>query len=230
MSTDEANAGPGLGADSGSGPGAGCGPVPGADSGPGPGAGSGPGSAPGLARTVALLRRADAAVARVESAVLVVLLGVLVVAGFWQVVQRNLGSAAASWVDTFNRHLVLWIGLLGAMLATHEGKHVNIEAVRKFLPRAVERWVETVVHLFSAAVAGFFAWVSWHYLRGEMASPIVLFRVESLGWAVQTWWTEVILPAAFAVIAVRFLAHSAAAALGVPKPPAEPVEEAMLRP
>ncbi len=175
-------------------------------------------------RIAGVLRRIDAWIARGESALLVALLGLLVVAGFWQVVQRNLGTAAASWVDTFNRHLVLWIGLLGAMLATREGKHVNIEAVRKFLPAAIERWVDSVVHLFAAGVSAFFAWVAWLYLEGEIAAPSVLFRVEVLGWAVRTWWTETILPIAFLMIALRFLARSIASVVGVPKPPSTDTE------
>ncbi len=162
------------------------------------------------------LRSFDAAVARVEGALLVGLLGVLVFAGFWQVVQRNLGTAAASWVDTFNRHLVLWIGLLGAMLATREGKHVNIEAVRKFLPARMERWVDAALHGFSAVIAGAFAWASALYLAAEIDDAKILFTVETLRLRVPTWVTETILPVAFGVIALRSLAQGAARAAGIP--------------
>lgn len=174
----------------------------------------------------ALLRRLDGWVAAAEGALLVTLLGTLVVAGFWQVAVRNLGHPAAVWVDTFNRHLVMWIGLLGATLATRDKKHVNIEAVRKFLPRFLERGVETALHLFAAAVSGIFAWASWNFVAGERAEHRVLFRVEAFDLAVPVWITEIILPAAFSIIAARYLAYFLAAAAGLAPDEASDLEGA----
>ena len=73
--------------------------------------------------------RADEVIDRVEQILLVILLSSMIVIAFFQIVLRNLFSTGLTWGDPLVRNLVLWIGFIGAALATREGKHINIDIV-----------------------------------------------------------------------------------------------------
>jgi TRAP-type C4-dicarboxylate transport system permease small subunit len=50
-----------------------------------------------------------------------------------------------------------------------------------------------------------------------------LFTIEAFHWNVPAWVMETILPAGFALIAIRLVAHALASMLGVRVKPKEPV-------
>ncbi|HMK66704.1 MAG TPA: TRAP transporter small permease subunit, partial [Thermodesulfobacteriota bacterium] len=61
---------------------------------------------------------------RLEEIVLGSLLSVMVLLGCIQVLSRNILSISLFWVDPLLRHLVLWIALLGASVATRQDRHI----------------------------------------------------------------------------------------------------------
>jgi len=73
--------------------------------------------------------RIDNFIARVEKFLVVFLLGAMILVAFLQIVLRNVFTTGFSWGDPFIRYLVVWVGFIGAALATKEGKHITIEIV-----------------------------------------------------------------------------------------------------
>jgi TRAP-type C4-dicarboxylate transport system permease small subunit len=73
--------------------------------------------------------RIDAAIGRVEQALLVVLLSVLILIAFSQIILRNFFSTGIAWGDALVRSLVLWTGFIGATIAAREGQHISIDVV-----------------------------------------------------------------------------------------------------
>ncbi len=67
------------------------------------------------------------ALGRLEDALLVALLGVLLLLASTQILLRNLFDAGLTWADPLLRVLVLWLGLLGAMIASRSGKHITLD-------------------------------------------------------------------------------------------------------
>ena len=57
------------------------------------------------------------ALGRLEDALLVALLGVLLLLASTQILLRNLFDAGLTWADPLLRVLVLWLGLLGARVS-----------------------------------------------------------------------------------------------------------------
>ncbi|MBI5366040.1 MAG: TRAP transporter small permease [Planctomycetes bacterium] len=171
-----------------------------------------------LARTAAGLRRVDAGVAAIESGLLALLLGGLVLGGSWQVVARNFHFGTAVWVETLLRYQVMWIGLIGASLATRYRKHVTIEAIGIYLPRRAQRPMHALLGLFAAGLAGLLAWASGLMVVEEARGGRALFTIAALGLPIRSWVAQSVLPAAFAVVAARFLAQALAVALGVSAP------------
>ena len=70
---------------------------------------------------------------RIEDGILVALLALMIALAAVQIFLRNFFGAGIIWGDVLVRVLVLWIGLIGAMIATRQNKHISIDLVARFL-------------------------------------------------------------------------------------------------
>lgn len=110
---------------------------------------------------------------------------------------RNIYGKGYPWADTFVRTLVIWVGLLGAALATHESRHLTIDAITKFLPAAVKRVVRVLIYIFAFIVCIFLTKAAWDYLH---------LPSESKGiFGLPPWAQEIIIPTAFILISFHLL-------------------------
>lgn len=156
--------------------------------------------------------RALAALGVVEDALLVLLLGAMIAVAGAQIVLRNLFDGALVWADPLLRVAVLWVGMIGAMVATRGDHQITVDVVSRFLPDRWRAGVRVVTDLFTAAVAAVVAWASLRLvLEDRAASGLTISFVP-------VWVCETVLPVAFAVIALRYLmlavAHLRAARRG----------------
>jgi C4-dicarboxylate transporter, DctM subunit len=97
------------------------------------------------------------------------------------------------------QHLTLWVAFLGAMIASREQQHIVLSAGVSALPSKAKVVTDTLVTMIAAAVAAGLAWASLEYVRSEMESP------ERIGGWLPVWAAELILPAAFAAMSLRFI-------------------------
>jgi len=137
--------------------------------------------------------------AAVEDGLLVALLVLLIVLAAAQIVLRNLFDTSLLWADPALRVMVLWIGMIGAMVATRSDKQIAIDALSRFLPQHWKSRIRVVTDLFTAAVSAVVAWSAFRLMMGDR---------EAGGMAISfvpVWVCESILPVAFAVIAFRYL-------------------------
>ena len=104
---------------------------------------------------IRILKNIDSWISKFETVILVVVLSTMVILAFLQVVLRNLFSEGILWGDTFLRHLVLWVGFLGASLATREKKHINIDLFTRFFKGKAKSFIVSIVNLFAAVVCYF---------------------------------------------------------------------------
>ncbi len=145
----------------------------------------------------------SSALSFLERALIVVLLGVMVLLAFTQVILRNFFSSGLLWADPFLRHLVLWIGFLGASLATQQEKHINIDILTRFAPAKVVNFVHIATNLFAGIVCYYLASAGWTFLLNEMETAESLFTIGGAGF--QTWWFQTIIPAGFGLMSFRFI-------------------------
>ena len=134
-----------------------------------------------------------------EDALLVLILAAMVVLSATQIVLRNLFDGAILWADPMLRVGVLWVGMIGAMVATRSDKQISIDAVSRFLPDHWNARVRVVTDLFTCAVA---AVVAWSALRLALDARAAGGTAMAF---VPVWICELILPIAFSVIALRYL-------------------------
>jgi len=114
-----------------------------------------------------LLRSIDRGLVKVEGWLLVLFLGIMVVLSFAQVVLRNVFSTGFIWADPLVRHMVLWVGFLGAAIATHEERHISIDALTRFLSPRWKAAAAIAGQLFLAVVCVALVSASWTFLMEE---------------------------------------------------------------
>ncbi|TFH02031.1 MAG: TRAP transporter small permease [Calditrichales bacterium] len=149
------------------------------------------------------IEKINAWVERAESAVLVLVLVIMVVLSFLQVILRNLFDQGILWGDIFLRHLVLWVGFLGASLATREKKHINIDLFNRFLSERGKAVSLVITSLFSAFVCVVLTDASWTFVLDEKMIGTTVFE------DIPSWYFQVIIPIGFLLMALRFLVQSA---------------------
>lgn len=154
-----------------------------------------------------LLRTLDRILVRIETALLVLFLGVMVLLAFGQVVLRNLFDAGFLWGDTVVRHLVLWAGFIGGALASSEERHIGIDALTKFISDRTKSFVHIFTNLFAAVVCVFLASAALEFLLSEREAASVIIL------AIPTWVGISVVPVGYAMMAFHFLVRSVENAL-----------------
>lgn len=132
-----------------------------------------------------------------EVGVLGLLLGTLVVLGGLQIILRNIFHSGLLWADPLMRHIVLWLGCLGAALATTSARHINIDVFSRLLPKSINPWRRSIVY-GATALATFMLGVSaWRLVVDEKLYGDVAFL------SVPVWVLQLVLPVAFFMISYR---------------------------
>ncbi len=159
-----------------------------------------------------ILRAIDAAIARLAGWILVLVLSVMVVMAFGQVLLRNVFGTSIVWGDILLRHLVLWVGFLGATIATGEGRHIKVELLTKFVPPKAQKILGILAALFSAVICALLLQASIVFI------DIGIDPGSTLILNIPTTYFVVIIPIGFGLMAFRFLVvaigHSAEALRG----------------
>lgn len=142
--------------------------------------------------------RMDEIIDRIEQTVLVILLSAMILIAFSQIVLRNVFATGLAWGDPLVRNLVLWVGFIGAALATREGKHINIDVFSRWLPSLGKTIVEVINHLFSFFICCLLCFAALKFVKNESQMGSVIFS------RIPAWIPQIILPMTFGVMAFRY--------------------------
>ncbi len=166
--------------------------------------------------------RTEEALAWFERVALVLLLAALLIwAGLPVLIrldakQQLFGEIGdTGWMITLSRMSVIWIGMLGASLATRERGHIAIEVLDRFAPRSVCTWLKLVAAVFAVVVLLNVCAAATEYIhlnRSAMLTqlltdpipPEAKVQIPRLGLALHEWLFALIFPIGFFVIALRF--------------------------
>jgi len=141
--------------------------------------------------------------AHLEEAVLLLLIAAMIVLACLQIVLRDVWGGGLSWADPLLRVMVLWAGLLGAVVATRMDKHIAIDLASHLVSKPIFRWLRVLRHFFATGVCVVLTWVAVAFVRQEALQG---GGQEMAGLA--SWQLNLIFPLAFAGIACRFLLSS----------------------
>lgn len=156
-------------------------------------------------------------------------------AGVLQLMLKLLPNVS-TWGADVALACMLWVGFLGASLATYEKRHLALEMAEKIWPPRMYRYVRAFAMLTAVAVCVFLLYLSYHSLFGhtghytdwakERAAhhPIPTgMRLSGANTNIPVWFIFLIFPYTFGMMAIRFLGTAVAAAMGRESPPPPPV-------
>ena len=88
-----------------------------------------------------------------------------------QILLRNLFDSGFVWIDPLLRVMVLWLGLLGATVATRQDKHIRIDLLSRQFKRNTMRLLLVGVSQVSAWTCLVIGWygMGWIYAIGAIA-------------------------------------------------------------
>lgn len=149
-----------------------------------------------------VLRQLHRLLLQSETLLLMALFLSLIVITVVQIVMRNFFASGIIWAESYVRFSVLWIAMLGAMVASRDGQHLNIDVLVNKLPANWRRLARRLTAFFTAIVCSVIAWHSLAFVRQEYEFGGIAFG------AVPNWLCEAIIPLAFSIIACRYLLAS----------------------
>jgi TRAP-type C4-dicarboxylate transport system permease small subunit len=150
-------------------------------------------------KTTDRLRKGIEILQKIEDSVLIGLLLVMIFIAVFQIILRNLFDSGMNFGDELIRILVLWISLVGAMVASRNNNHINIDLVSRYLPNPVKKFSTVLVGIFTALICAAMAYFSLDFVMLEKSEGIIAFS------GIPAWVCESIIPLAFAVISLRYL-------------------------
>lgn len=136
---------------------------------------------------------------RIEDGVLVaLLLGMIVLAGV-DILARTLFGGGIIWAQPLLRVMVLWLGLLGALLATRTREHIAIDLASRLAGPGLRRLLALISSVFAAMVCLLLAWHSQNFVR-------IAWEVGDVAFGrVPAWPLQIIIPLSFALMGLRFM-------------------------
>jgi TRAP-type C4-dicarboxylate transport system permease small subunit len=145
------------------------------------------------------LEKLNTLVANIETILLVFIVLAMVLLSFLQVILRNVFEQGILWGDIFLRHLVLWVGFIGASLATKENKHINIDVLGRILRGRKRLIAQGITQFFSAFIVLILIKAAWTFVQQERMFETTLFN------DIPAWYFQIIIPIGFTFICLRFI-------------------------
>ena len=137
------------------------------------------------------------------------LVAFVVVTAIYIYITLNYFPDGYSWSKELSLIMLLWVGFLGASVCAHEGKHIQVGALKRLVPPSMSRWMDALGFLFTAAFCCFMAMLGYEYAREAL---MLEGRFEQTN--IPDWVATIAVPAAFAMTAVRYIGAAVSSILG----------------
>lgn len=155
------------------------------------------------------LRRLDRIGRAIETTLLVLILGGLIVVAVGQIVLREFFSYGFIWANELQNIMVLWLAMFAAIAAARDDRHIRIDALSRIMPKGWVRVSRVVVDLFAAVICVIIAWQVYSYVKLEFEfEDTVLVDVPA-------WIVHGIMPIAFVLTGYRFVVNAVRRAFGI---------------
>ena len=156
-----------------------------------------------------IIKKIDLGIAWTESVAVVSILGFMALLAFFQVFLRNFFNFGFPWADELLRHLVVWIGLIGASLGIREDRSIRIDVFNRLFPPRINKYSEGLLNLVGAIVSLLLIVASIKFLQMEREYNEVFSTLR-----IPIWKILVIYPISFGVISLRFALNGIAYLIG----------------
>jgi len=141
-----------------------------------------------------------------EDGLLMLILVSMIVLSFLQIMLRNVLGIGLVWIDPLVRQMLLWVALLGALVATRDHNHITVDAISRFVPPGrMKHAASLVCDTFALIVCALLTTSTFQVFRMEFQNPGGGDIMPGL----PLWGSLATLPLAFAAMTLRFLRFSA---------------------
>jgi TRAP-type C4-dicarboxylate transport system permease small subunit len=147
---------------------------------------------------VKLLYLLDEKICRLEQILIATLLTMMILLAFSQIVLRNFFATGIAWGDSLVRYLVVWVGFVGAAIATKEDKHITIDVLSRWITGAGSSAIQAISHFSSAAICGLLTWAGIKFIWYEAQMGGTTF------FKLPVWVPELIIPVTFGLMTLRY--------------------------
>ncbi|MFW2390296.1 MAG: TRAP transporter small permease, partial [Polyangiales bacterium] len=137
------------------------------------------------------------------------LVAFLVVTGLFIYVTLNYFPDGYSWSKELSLIMLLWVGFLGASVCAHEGKHIQVGALKKVVPPSMSRFTDAIGYLLTASFCFFMALLGYEY-----ASEAIQLEGRFEQTNIPDWVATIAVPAAFAMTMLRYMGAAFSSILG----------------
>lgn len=144
------------------------------------------------------LSSASSILHKLEDGLLLSLILAAVLLALTQIVLRNTGADALVWADQALSIGVLWIAMVGALVASREKNHIAIDLVSRFASAGKQRFIQAITHAATAACCAIAAWFGGRFVLEEREFGEIAFLNIPL------WLCEAIIPVTLGLIALRY--------------------------
>jgi TRAP-type C4-dicarboxylate transport system permease small subunit len=145
-----------------------------------------------------------------EDGVLVLLLAAMIIIAGVQILLRNVFETGFAWGDPLLRIMVLWVGLLGAMIATRKDNHISIDILTRYLSSRSKRISALLSNVFTLCICAVLTYHGARFVIQDQEAGIIAFS------GVPAWWFELIIPVGFAVMSLRYAVRCVSGLRGQP--------------
>lgn len=135
---------------------------------------------------------------KTETGLLVSLLLLMIVIAVIQIVMRNFMGAGLIWAESLLRIIVLWLALLGAMVASRNDEHIAIDVLVDKLPQNIGYFVMRLTRVLTALICSVVAWYSFKFVIDEYEYGDIAFGI------IPHWLCEAIIPFSLTIMAIRY--------------------------
>lgn len=140
---------------------------------------------------------------KTEDLLLATVLFVMLFLAITDIAMRLITGGSLIWIPPVLQVLVLWLGLLGALLASRTQEHIAIDVISRFVGPLGKKICGFSGCLFAALVCKSIGSHSVEFIQQSIEYNDIAFA------QVPAWPLQIIIPFTFYLMAVRFSTHSA---------------------
>lgn len=137
-----------------------------------------------------------------EDLLLASVLSIMLLLAVTDIAMRLITGGSLIWIPPVLKILVLWLGLLGALLASRSQEHIAIDVISRFVGPFGKKVCGISGSLFAAIICGLVAYYGVSFLQQSIEYNDIAFA------QVPAWPLQVIIPFSFFLMAMRFLFHT----------------------
>lgn len=137
-----------------------------------------------------------------EDLLLALVLATMLTLAITDIAMRLITGGSLIWIPPVLQVLVLWLGLLGALLASRSQEHIAIDVISRFVGPLGKKICGISGSLFAALVCCLVAYFSIEFLQQSIEYDDIAFA------QVPAWPLQLIIPFTFSLMAMRFLLHT----------------------